>query len=48
MRFDYNKFSVHTSAAWRPVDIHAYADRNVIRQEGEIVGEYVRRFVSGV
>ena len=44
VRFDYNKYSVHASAAGRPVEIHAYADRIVIRQGGEIVGEHARRF----
>lgn len=28
----------------RPVEIHAYADRIAIRQDGEIVGEHVRLF----
>jgi hypothetical protein len=44
VRFDYNKYSVHAKAAGRPVDIHAYADRIVIRQDGEIVAEHARRF----
>jgi hypothetical protein len=44
VRFDYNKCSVHAQAAGRPVEIHAYADRIVIRQSGEIVAEHVRRF----
>jgi hypothetical protein len=44
VRFDYNKYSVHAKAAGRSVDIHAYADRIVIRQGGEIVGEHTRRF----
>src|SRR5271170_3690495 len=44
VRFDYNKYSVHAKAAGRPVDIHAYADRIVIRQDGEVVGEHGRRF----
>ena len=44
VRFDYNKYSVHAKAAGRPVEIHAYADRIVIRQGGEIVAEHVRRF----
>ena len=34
VRFDNNKYSVSASAVGRPVDIHAYADRVVIRQEG--------------
>ena len=44
VRFDYNKYSVHAKAAGRPVDVHAYADRIVIRQDGKVVGEHVRRF----
>ena len=44
VRFDHNKYSVHAKAAGRAVDIHAYADRIVIRQGGEIVGEHTRRF----
>jgi hypothetical protein len=44
VRFDYNKYSVHAKAAGRPVDIHAYADRIVVRQDGEIVAEHTRRF----
>ena len=31
----------------RPVDIHAYADRIVIRQDGRIVGEHPRSFGRG-
>ena len=31
----------------RPVDIHAYADRIVIRQDGRIVGEHPRCFGRG-
>ena len=44
VRFDHNKYSVHARAAGRPVEVHAYADRIVIRQDGEIVGEHVRRW----
>lgn len=44
VRFDYNKYSVHAKAVGRPVDIHAYADRIVIRQGGEVVGKHARRF----
>ena len=32
VRFDNNKYSVNASAVGRPVEIHAYADRVVIRQ----------------
>ena len=34
VRFDNNKYSVSASAVGRPVEIHAYADRIVIRQDG--------------
>ena len=42
VRFDNNKYSVAASAVGRPVEIHAYADRIVIRQDGRIVGEHPR------
>jgi len=44
VRFDNNKYSVMAKAVGRPVEVHAYADRIVIRQDGEIVGEHGRRF----
>ncbi len=44
VRFDYNKYSVHAKAAGRPVEIYAYADRIVVRQDGEVVAEHARRF----
>lgn len=44
VRFDYNKYSVHAKAAGRPVEIHAYTDRIVVRQDGEVVAEHARRF----
>jgi hypothetical protein len=44
VRFDNNRYSVSASAVGRPVDIHAYADRIVIRQNGRILGEHQRRF----
>jgi len=47
VRFDNNKYSVSASAIGRPVDIHAYADRIVIRQEGRIVAEHRRSFGRG-
>jgi transposase len=42
--FDGNKYSVMAKAVGRPVDIHVYAERIVIRQDGGIVGAHVRRF----
>jgi transposase len=47
VRFDNNKYSVTASAVGRPVDVHAYADRIVIRQDGRIVGEHRRSFGRG-
>jgi len=44
VRFDNNKYSVAARAVGRPVEIQAYADRIVIRQDGTIVGEHVRSF----
>jgi transposase len=47
VRFDNNKYSVAASAVGRPVEVHAYADRIVIRQDGRIVGEHQRSFARG-
>jgi hypothetical protein len=47
VRFDNNKYSVNASAVGRPVEIHAYADRVVIRQDGRVVGEHRRCFGRG-
>jgi transposase len=47
VRFDNNKYSVSSRAVGRPVEIQAYADRIVIRQDGAIVGEHQRRFGRG-
>jgi transposase len=47
VRFDNNKYSVASCAVGRPVEIQAYADRIVVRQEGSIVGEHRRRFGRG-
>ena len=44
VRFDNNRYSVMASAVGRPVDVHAYADRIVIKQDGLVVGEHGRRF----
>jgi transposase len=44
VRFDGNRYSVRAQAVGRPVEVHAYADRIVIRQDGEIVAEHPRRF----
>ena len=47
VRFDNNKYSVAACAVGRPVELQAYADRIVIRQDGAIVGEHARRFGRG-
>ena len=47
VRFDNNYYSVEARAAGRAVDVCAYADRVVIRQDGETVGEHPRRFDRG-
>jgi hypothetical protein len=45
--FDRNKYSVSSRAVGRPVEVQAYADRIVIRQDGVIVGEHARSFGRG-
>ncbi|MFL6082424.1 MAG: IS21 family transposase [Mycobacterium sp.] len=47
VRFDNNKYSVNASAVGRPVEIYAYADRLVIRQDGRVVAEHQRSFGRG-
>ena len=42
VRFDSNRYSVLATAVGRPVDVQAYADRIVIRQDGEVVAEHPR------
>src|SRR6267142_1234493 len=44
VRFDNNKYSVASRAVGRPVEIQAYAERIVVRQDGAIVGEHPRCF----
>ena len=47
VRFDSNRYSVAAYAVGRPVEVHAYADRIIIRQEGTVVGEHRRSFGRG-
>ncbi len=47
VRFDNNKYSVSASAVGRPVEIQAYADRIVIRQDGRTVAEHARCYGRG-
>jgi len=44
VRFDSNKYSVAARAVSQPVEIQAYAERIIIRQDGAIVGEHARCF----
>jgi transposase len=44
LRFDSNKYSVASRAVGRPVEVQAYAERIVIRQDGAVVGEHARSF----
>jgi hypothetical protein len=47
VRFDNNKYSVKACAVGRPVDIFAYAERIVFKQDGVVVGEHARSFARG-
>src|ERR1043165_4456226 len=47
VRCDNNRYSVMASAVGRPVEVHAYADRIVIRQDGRVVAEHSRSFGRG-
>jgi len=47
VRFDNNKYSVCARAVGRPVEVLAYADRIVIRQDGVPVAEHGRCFGRG-
>ena len=42
--YDKNKYSVMSQAVGRPVEVHAYAERIVISQDGQVVGEHPRCF----
>jgi hypothetical protein len=45
--FDKNKYSVSSRVVGRPVEIQAYADRIVLRQDGVVVAEHARCFGRG-
>jgi hypothetical protein len=47
VRFVNNKYSVSASAVGRPVEVHAYADRIVVRQDRRIVAEHPRNYGRG-
>ena len=44
VQFDRNRYSVEARAASRAVQLQAYAERVVIRLDGEVVAEHPRRF----
>jgi hypothetical protein len=44
VRFDNNRYSVISTAVGRPVEVHAYAEKIVIRQDGAVVAEHARSF----
>jgi transposase len=44
VHYDTNRYSVMAKAVGRPVDVHVYADRIVIRQDGDIVADHPRSF----
>ena len=47
VRFDHNHYSVMAAAVGRPVEVQAYAERVVIRQDGHVVADHARRFGRG-
>ncbi|MUZ66434.1 IS21 family transposase, partial [Agrobacterium vitis] len=47
VRFDNNKYSVLSTAVGRPVEVHAYADRIVVKQDGTVIAEHRRSFGRG-
>ena len=44
VNFDRNRYSIAAAAAGRPVQVRAYADRIIVRHEGQLVAEHVRQF----
>ena len=42
--YDRNKYSVMAQAVGRPVEVHAYAERITIRQDGHMVADHPRCF----
>jgi transposase len=47
VRFDNVRYSVASRAVGRPVEVQAYADRILIRQDGVVVAEHARSFTRG-
>src|ERR1700710_1005858 len=44
VQFDKNKYSVMSQAVGRPVEVHAYADRITVRQDGMLIADHERCF----
>jgi len=44
VQFDKNKYSVMAQAVGRPVEVHAYAERIAVRQDGMVVADHARCF----
>ena len=47
VRFDNNNYSVSAQVAGQVVEVYGYAERVVIRKDGEVVGEHKRLFSKG-
>ena len=47
VRFDNNSYSVSAQVASQIVEVYGYAERVVIRKDGEVVGEHKRLFGKG-
>ena len=44
VNYDKNKYSVMAQAVGRPVEVHAYAERIIVRQDGQTVADHPRCF----
>lgn len=47
VHFDRNRYSVPSPAVGRPVEVLAYADRILVRQDGAVLAEHERQFGRG-
>ena len=47
VRFDNNSYSVSAQVAGQSVEVYGYAERVVIRKDGEVVGDHKRLFGKG-
>lgn len=44
VRFDNKRYSVISTAVGRPLEVHAYAEKIVIRKDGVVAAEHARRY----